>query len=342
MYKSTSQPVVVIPNLNGGEELLAAVKSLTEQSLEPYIIVVDNASTDGSAEAVAKRYPEVELIRNSRNLGYAGGVNPGLKRAIELHANYVAPFNDDAIADKRWLKQLVEYMEVHVRCGAANPKVMTADHERLDSTGEFYTIWGLPYPRGRREYNLIKYDTEAEIFAASGAASLYRVKALQEVGLLDEDFFAYYEDVDLGFRMQLAGWKAGYVPSSVVYHHIGLTSARVKGFTTHQTIKNLPLLMYKNVPKGMLRKVLPRLLVAQLLFTARAFTRGHGWAALKGHAICLWLFPKKLLERRDIQKNRKVSDDYIWGMLVHDLPPNAHALRRLRSLWWKLRRKGSA
>jgi len=342
MYKSTLQPVVVIPNLNGGEELLKAIQSLKEQNLEPYIIVVDNASTDGSIEAVAKKYADVEIIRNTKNLGYTGGVNPGFQRAIELGAKYAAPFNDDAMADKRWLKSLVTYLDVHPRYGVVTPKVVTADQERLDSTGEFYTIWGLPYPRGRREYNLTKYDADTEIFAASGAASLFRVKALQEVGLFDQDFFAYYEDVDLSFRLQLAGWKVAYVPSAVVYHHIGLTSARVKGFTTYQTIKNLPLLMYKNVPKGILRKVLPRLLLAQLLFTARAFTRGHGWAATKGHAVALWLTPKKLAERSKIQKARKVSNKYVWQMMVHDLPPNASALRRVRAMWWKLRRRNDS
>lgn len=336
MAKYTDQPVVVIPNLNGGDELLGAVQSLVEQSLEPYIIVVDNASTDASVETLQKKYPEVEIIRNKKNRGYAGGVNPGLRRAIELGATYAAPFNDDAIADKRWLKALEAYLDEHPKVGAAAAKVLAADGERLDSSGEFYTTWGLPYPRGRREYDTRKYDGQTEIFAASGAASLYRVKALEEVGLFDEDFFAYYEDVDLSFRLQLAGWKVAYVPSAVVYHHIGLTSARIKGFTTYQTIKNLPWLMYKNVPAGLLRKVWPRLLLAQLLFTARAFTRGHGWAATKGAMVCLWKLPKKLVQRHRIQKSRKVSNEYLWNMVVHDLPPNAHALRSLRAAWWKL------
>ena len=338
MLKSTEQPVVVIPNLNGGEELLQAVQSLVEQSLQPYIIVVDNASTDGSVEKLGQRYPEVEVVRNKRNEGYAGGVNPGFRRAIELGAAYVAPFNDDAVADKRWLKRLVEHLGTNPKVGAAASKVLTADGDRLDSTGDYYTNWGLPYPRGRREYDTHQYDSQTEIFAASGAASLYRVRALQEVGLLDEDFFAYYEDVDLSFRLQLAGWKVAFVPSALVYHKIGMTSARIKGFTTYQTVKNLPWLMYKNVPKGLLHKVLPRLFLAQLLFTARAFTRGHGWAAIKGHAIGLYKLPKKLAERRRIQTTRKVSNEYIWSVMVHDLPPNAHALRELRSAWWKLRR----
>src|SRR6201999_312952 len=94
-----------------------------------------------------------------------------------------------------------------------------------------------------------KYDKQTAVFVASGGASLYRIKMLQEIGLFDEDFFAYYEDVDLSFRAQLAGWKVAYAPRAVAYHQIGATSGHIKGFTTYQTIKNLPLLFYKNVPR---------------------------------------------------------------------------------------------
>lgn len=337
MPKSINKPVVVIPNLNGGDELLAAVGSLCKQVLEPYIIVVDNASTDGSVEKLVEKYSSVEVIRNKKNKGYAGGVNPGLKRAIELGAKYAAPFNDDAVADKHWLERLVEYLDTNPRVGAAACKVVTADKERLDSTGDYYTNWGLPYPRGRREYNLTKYDELTDIFAASGAASLFRVKALQDVGLFDEAFFAYYEDVDLSFRLQLAGWKVAYVPSSIVYHHIGLTSGRIKGFTTYQTMKNLPLLAFKNVPRPYFWRVWWRLTLAQIMFFGRAVTRGQAWPALKGGLAALFWLVVKIPERRRIQRARRVNDAYIWSRVVHDLPPNASALRHLRARWWKLR-----
>jgi GT2 family glycosyltransferase len=339
MYKSNKQPVVVIPNLNGGDELLAAVQSLVEQSLEPYIIVVDNASTDDSIVRLEEKYPEIEIIRHTKNKGYAGGVNPGFKRAIELGAVYTAPFNDDAVADKRWLKQLVTYLDEHPKVGAAAAKVVTADRERLDSTGDYYTTWGLAYPRGRREYDTHKYDDQTDIFAASGAASLYRVKALLQVGLLDEDFFAYYEDVDLSFRLQLGGWKVSFVPTSIAYHHIGMTSGRIKGFTTQQTMKNMPLLWFKNVPRPYLFTVGYRLLLAQILFFGRAVTRGQTRAALKGSLAGIGLLIKKIPERRRIQGDKKVSDAYIWHIMVHDLPPNAHALRKIRASWWKITRR---
>lgn len=337
MDKSTDQPVVVIPNLNGGTALLEAVRSLVEQSLPAHIIVVDNASTDDSLAQLGRTYPAVEIIRNPINRGYAGGVNPGLRRAIELGAEFATVFNDDAIADKHWLKQLVGHLQAHPKIGAAAPKVLAADRERLDSTGDYYTVWGLPYPRGRREYDTHKYDTETDIFAASGAASLYRVSALQKVGLFDEDFFAYYEDVDLSFRLQLAGWQVAYVPTALVYHHIGMTSARIKGFTTHQTLKNLPLLWIKNVPRPYLWRTGWRLALAQTLFFGRAVTHGQGWPALKGAGLALVLLIKKLPERQRIQRSKKVSDSHIWQLLVHDLPPNARALRRLRSWVRKFR-----
>jgi GT2 family glycosyltransferase len=336
MSYKPSQPVVVIPNWNGGDDLLSAVQSLAEQSLTPYIIIVDNGSTDGSAEHAAQKYPKIEIIRHSSNRGYAGGINPGFKRAIELGAEFTAPFNDDAIADKRWLKQLVEYLQTHPKVGAACCKVLTFDGQRLDTSGDYYTNWGLPYPRGRREYDIRKYDQETDIFAASGAASLYRVKALKEVGLLDEDFFAYYEDVDLSFRLQLAGWKVSFVPGSIVYHRIGMTSGRIKGFTTYQTMKNLPVVWFKDVPGPYLWTIGWRLTLAQTLFFARAVTRGQGWMALKGSVRGFGLIIKKIPERKRIQRNKKVSNTYMWKMVVHDLPPNATALRSLRAKWWKL------
>ncbi|TAH36639.1 glycosyltransferase family 2 protein [Candidatus Saccharibacteria bacterium] len=338
MTKSTSKPVVVIPNLNGGAELEKAVLSLKAQTLQPHIIVVDNASTDDSLAFLAN-HPEVELIRHTKNKGYAGGVNPGFQRAIELNAAYAAPLNDDAVADPRWLELLVRHLDTHPEVGAVASKVMKADKIHLDSTGDYYTVWGLPYPRGRDEVDEGQYDQLTDIFAASGASSLFRVAALKEVGLFDEDFFAYYEDVDLSFRLQLAGWKIAYVPESVVYHAIGMTSGRIKGFTTYQTMKNLPLLLRKNVPDRYQWRITWRLNLALILFFWRAVSRGHLWSAMKGDWASSRLSYMAGEKRRQIQSSRKVSDDYIWGMIVHDLPPNAHALRKLRSFWWKVRGK---
>ena len=329
---------VVVPNWNGADKLATCLDSLLAQSHTATIVVVENGSTDGSAQ-VLEKYPDVVVLPQLKNLGFAGGVNVGFRYAIEQGAELVAAFNNDAIADKNWLQNLVKTMQSDNKVGIVTGKLLNSAGDRLDSTGEFYTTWGLPYPRGRGEDNLDKYDHQTEIFAASGGASLYRVKMLEQIGLFDEKFFAYYEDVDLSFRAQLAGWKITYVPTALAYHQIGATTSKIKGFTTYQTMKNLPLLLRKNLPLSLGLKVGLRFWLAYLSFFASAVARGQFWPAFKGLMMTFGLLPHTLKERRKIQKNRQVSVDYINEILVHDLPPAAERLRNLRARWWKLRGK---
>lgn len=327
---------VVIPNWNGEHDLPTCLNSLLNQGFQAQIIVVDNGSTDGSVSLLRDKYSQVELVALPKNKGFSGGVNVGIKLAMEQGAKYVALFNNDAVADKTWLKTLESFMEVKPETGIATSKIVDKSGRRLDSTGESYTIWGLPYPRGRGETDVNKYDDNTLVFGASGAASIYRVKMLKEIGLFDQDFFAYYEDVDLSFRAQLAGWKVAYVPHAIVYHRIGATSGKVKDFTTYQTLKNLPMLMWKNVPWKLMPKVWPRFELAYSAIAFRALTRGQFGAFFKGTLMWGILWPKKMLQRYKIQKSRKVTNDYVWSIIAHDLPPNAHNLRRLRNYWWKL------
>jgi hypothetical protein len=333
---------VVVPNWNGADSLAACLDSLLDQTIKTHIIVVENGSTDDSVELLESKYPTVEVIKHKVNKGFAGGVNAGIRSATKEKFKYVALFNNDAIADKNWLELLTEYLQAHPEAGIATSKIMNQDGSHLDSTGDYYTVWGLPYPRGRGEKSLNKYDEQVAIFAASGGASLYRTTMLEEIGLFDEDFFAYYEDVDISFRAQLAGWNVAYVPKAVVYHQISATSSKIKGFATYQTMKNLQLLYIKNVPKKYLWRVGWRFTLAHTLFLLRAFTRRQGWSALKGDLRGTYLMSSAWKKRRQIQKSRTASDDYIWSMLVHDLPPNAHSLRKLRGVWWKLLRKREA
>jgi GT2 family glycosyltransferase len=330
---------VIVPNWNGKESLGDCLDSLQLQSQIASIIVVENGSTDGSLKFLDTKYPEVTLLAQSKNLGFAGGVNVGIHQAISDGAKYIALFNNDAVADKDWLRHLVQALDTHPKVGIATCKLMADDRTRLDSTGDYYTVWGLPYPRGRGEIDINKYDKQTAIFAATGGASLYRVEMLKEIGLFDEDFFAYYEDVDISFRAILAGWNLLYVPAARAYHQIGATSSKIRGFTTHQTLKNLPMLLVKNVPGRYVWLMSRRLLLAEILFFGRAVLRGHAWAALTGKLRCIWLFPSTLRKRHHVQRTRKVSDEYVWSLLVHDLPPNAKALRRMRGSWRKLRGK---
>ena len=336
---TSAAPYVVIPNWNGVDGLAKCIDSLRAQTLLPHIIMVDNGSVDESVAMVTERYPEVEIVRHDYNKGYAGGVNPGLRLAIERDISFVAPFNNDAMADKDWLRHLVDFMTAHPKYGIAACKMLSADGSHLDSSGDYYTTWGLPYPRGRGEGEVDKYDRETEVFAASGGASIYRTEMLREVGLFDERFFAYYEDVDLSFRAQLAGWKVAFVPQSFVYHELSVTGSKIKGFFTLQTMKNLPMLLWKDVPASLLPMVLPRFTLVYLAFFVSAIQRGQLRYAIEGWAKSLGYLPGVLADRRRIQSSRKVTPAYIASMLVWDLPPNARRLRSLRARWWRLKGK---
>src|SRR5579859_169386 len=127
---------VVIPNLNGKDWISPTLDSLIKQSEPLQIIVVDNGSTDGSAEFLADNYPQIEIIRQPKNYGFTGGVNPGIQKAIDQKCKYVALLNNDAVAAKDWLSQLVNYMESHPKVGIATSKICDAKKTHLDSTGD--------------------------------------------------------------------------------------------------------------------------------------------------------------------------------------------------------------
>ena len=228
-------------------------------------------------------------------------------------------------------------MDTHRGYGIATCKMLHADGKTIDSTGDMYSIWGLPYPRGRDEATGTQYDHATTIFGASGGASIFRVSMLAKIGVFDQDFFAYYEDIDLSFRAQLAGYKVGYAPTSIVYHEQGGTSSKISGFTTYQYMKNIPWVLYKDVPGRLFWQVWPRLTLCYSIFYLNAvFKHKTGVPATKGAVQSLLRLPKKLVERRRIQKKRTVSIDYISSTLLHDLPPNARKLKTLRARWWRL------
>jgi GT2 family glycosyltransferase len=340
---NTSDKVaVIIPNWNGAAELPAAIESVLAQSFRNFtLIIVDNGSRDGSRaiiEQYAAKDARVRAIWRDKNYGFTGGVNPGFEWAIAHDYAFAAPFNNDAIADKDWLKWLVVFLQSNPNYGIATCKILHADGATIDSTGDMYTTWGLAYPRGRDESDSHSYDKLTDIFGASGGASLYRLETLKQIGLFDQDFFAYYEDVDVSFRAQLAGWKVGFVPQASVLHEQGTTSGRMtSGFTTYQTIKNLPWLLWKNVPLQLLPTMLPRFALAYLLFIGAAMQRRQFAAVIKGLGLSTALLPKKLAQRHYIQSQKTVSVAYIRSILTWDLPPNARRLRSLRHRWHSIR-----
>lgn len=312
---------VVIPNWNGADYISRCIDSLLAQTTKHKIILVDNGSVDNSIEIIKNQYSEVKLIKLEKNHGFAGGVNEGIKYSIKNTYDYVALFNNDAIADKHWLEKLIQAADKHQEAGIITGKFMKIDKQHLDSTGDFYSTVGMPFPRGRNQIDKGQYDKPENVFSATGGASLYRISMIKEIGKFDEKFFAYFEDVDISFRAQLAGWKVWYEPNAIAYHHVGATSSKLGNFTRYHSIKNFYFLYIKNMPLRLMLKYSPRFIFQALKMFISSLVKGAGLVYIKAFGRVILEIPTILKERRLIQKYKKVSSDYIDNFLYKGKPP---------------------
>jgi GT2 family glycosyltransferase len=224
---SLTQPLVsvIIVNWNGRRLLEECLNSVLAQSFRGFeIVLVDNGSEDGSAEYVRERYPSVKLVRLDANRGFAGGNNAGIRVAS---GRYLALLNNDTKTDAGWLAGLLKVAEAGPRTvGMWASKILSYDHPGVfDNAGLLLYPDGLGRGRGRLEEDRGQYDRTEEALFPSGCAGLYRREMLDEIGLFDEEFFAYADDVDLGLRARLAGWGCTYVPSAKVYHKYSSSSS---------------------------------------------------------------------------------------------------------------------
>lgn len=313
---------LVVLNWNGADFIEECLDSLIKQSYPNEIVVVDNGSTDGSRELVERKYPNIHLLSEKKNHGFAGGVNIGINYAFGKGAEAVALFNNDAVADKQWLKKLVETLKKDAKTGIVTCKFMRSDKKHIDSTGDFYSTWGMPFPRGRNQKDSGLFDNAGEVFGASGGASLYRTKMLKAIGLFDKKFFAYFEDVDISFRARLAGWKIVYQPEAMAYHRVSATSSKMaKSFTRYHSMKNLPILYTKNMPAKLYFKYLPLFVLQMVRLAVSSLLRGGILAYLKGLAVFIFYLPVVLFDRFKVQRNRKVSANEINELLYRGRPP---------------------
>jgi len=327
---------IVVLNWNGINDTLACLDSLLSQTYKHFhLVVVDNGSVDNSKELLDKyqlsHSDVVDVIYNPTNFGFAGGVNTGIEWALSDDFEYVALFNNDAVADKKWLVSLVKAINKK-DIGMATGLLLHEDGKTIDSTGDWFSKWGLAFPRNRGD-TVSKAPEAGEVFGATGGAALYKVALFKDIGIFDEDFFAYYEDADISFRAQLAGWKVVYTPEAVAYHKQGATSSKIPGFTIYQTFKNLPLLFIKNVPRQLLLTIGVRFYLAYWLILLNAIAKGNGKPALKGAGMSFVLGFKKIGERWQIQKHKKTSAAYIKSILWNDLPPDQTGIRKFRKFF---------
>ncbi len=222
-----TQPIVsvVVVNWNGKHLLGECLGSLASQDVKDIeIILVDNGSQDGSADFVRGRYPDVRVVRLPENVGFAGGNNAGIRVAS---GKYVALLNNDTKADTGWLSNLLLTAETSVSSvGMWACKILSyANPDVIDNIGLLLYPDGLGRGKGRLETERGQYDSAGEALFPSGCAGLYRKEMLDEIGLFDEEFFAYADDVDLGLRGRLAGWGCVYVPAAKVYHKYSSSSS---------------------------------------------------------------------------------------------------------------------
>ena len=291
---------VVIPTWNGRDLLEAALASLREQRFRDFeVVVVDNGSTDGTAEHVRASHPEAEVLALPQNQGFAGAVNAGIGRA---QGEYVALLNNDMELDRGWLAELVAALDADPRAGSAASKLrMLREPGILDGAGDVVTWYGATWRRGHGEPDRGQYDEPGVVASPCAGAALYRRRALEEVGSFDERFFAYLEDADWGLRAQRAGWRCLWVPSAVAYHLGGATSRRMGDLETELIARNTLALVLKSFPAGRLLAWSPLIAAYQALVLGRAVRAGTWGAVLRGWGAAIRHLPGTLRARREVR-----------------------------------------
>lgn len=319
---------VVVLNFKGWQDTLTCVASLRQQTYAPlHIVLIENGSGDDSDEHLSPlQSSDMTYLVEPVNHGFAGGVNIGIRWAIDNEYDAVVLFNNDAKADPDWVKNLVEAQQ-KTEASAVTSLLLSEDGSKIDDAGDLYSTWGLPMLRNEN----LPPDQAPEsgfVFGATGGATLYTTALFKDIGFFDETFFAYNEDVDISWRAQLAGHKIYYEKLAVAYHKHSATSKKIPGFTAFQVCKNLPLVLLKNVPFPMIIPMGIKFFFIYWAFVFHKMIHGAALPALKGVWKSLTLWPHAFKERRRIQKSKRASNAYIRSLLYKGMP--LRSIRRIQ------------
>jgi GT2 family glycosyltransferase len=321
---------VIIPNWNGKKFLPGCLDSLISQKYSHVeIIVVDNGSTDGSIELIEQKYPSVRSIHFSTNTGFSKAVNAGINSAS---GEFIALLNNDTVCDANFLSAAVDELNAHPEAGTCACKMVSYhDVSILDGASDGYRRGGLPGRIGYRERDQGQFDEPRNVLAACGGAALYRRSMLDDIGLFDEDYFAYLEDVDIGLRAQLAGYKCCYTPNAIVQHlGTGTTGSGYHPMVVRLSAQNNINTIVKDLPGYLILKFLPQIIYWQLYYLAVVTVRGGQTIAwLKGTLRALGMLPKMLSKRAQIQKHRRVSLSYFEDIIVRSEAELTRSRQRL-------------
>lgn len=310
---------IVIVNYNGGEILEKCLATLQTQTYTSYrVIVVDNASGDGSIEAVVRAFPDVDVIKLEKNLGFAAGNNIGIAAAGDCE--WIACLNPDAFPEPQWLENLLAASVRNPQYAFFGSKMEAADDpDLLDGTADIYHVSGAAW---RRDYHVLKANGEkllGEIFGPCAAAALYRRSVLIEVGGFDERYFCYFEDVDTAFRLRLRGYKCLYVPDAVVSHMGSAITGYQSNFTIYHGHRNLVWTYFKNMPLILLLIYLPQHLLLNFASLVVYSFRGKAGVIFKSKWHAFRGLPEILKERKIVQDARKVSIMELWRIMAKGL-----------------------
>ncbi len=332
---------IIIPHHNGQQMLADCLNSLIRtEGIDYTVYLVDNASTDGSPQWAKGKYPQIEIIASKQNLGYAGGCNLGIRSTTE---EYIVLLNNDTEVKPDWLSKLVSELDRDDTVAAAQPKILWLKDRTLfdysGGAGGMMDIYGFPYCLGRlfdtKEKDQGQYDGAAkDIFWASGSASIYRRSVLDKVGLLDEDFFMHMEEIDLAWRMHLAGHRVIAVPDSVIYHLSGGSLPAGNFRKMYLNHRNSLLMLWKNYSLFSLMWIWPVRLSLEMMAFVKAIVSGNlEWAKAIVQAT-LWMAenPRLILKKhREAQKIRKTGDRTIRNKMFPGSIAIKYFLQRKRT-----------
>ncbi|MHB1319468.1 MAG: glycosyltransferase family 2 protein [Anaerolineae bacterium] len=239
----------IVLNWNNASDTLACLASLAQQDAPHNVLVVDNGSTDDSVARIAAAFPAVEILQMGENLGYAGGNNAGIRKALEDGAECIVLLNNDTVADPAMLTGLVEVMRTDSAIGAVSPKILYYDDPGRIWCAGASIDWRTGSTRRlcADEVDADRLDTEpVDVDFGSGCALMLRREALESVGLLDEDFFLYYEETDWCVRAAVQGWRVVCVPGARVFHKVSASLGAASPITDYYMSRNVLRFLGKN------------------------------------------------------------------------------------------------
>ncbi|MDO9408198.1 glycosyltransferase family 2 protein [Patulibacter sp.] len=297
--------VVTVATFNGRHLLETFLPSVEQQTFREFrVVVVDDASSDDTVEWLTHVWPDVEIVGLEQNGGVTRAFNVGIRAAWD--GEMIGLFNNDMELAPECLQQLVDALDQYPGAGSVGAKLLNYyERDVIDGAGDLFDWAGTGTRRGHGEQDTGQYDEAREIFGACAGAALYRRTAFEQVGLFDERFYAFFEDVDWSLRAQLAGRPARYAPSAVAFHMGSATLGRgMTDFTRYQLTRNSLWILAKDYPVSALVRHSPRILYVQ----AAAFV-----VAVRGRQLRVWMratrdafraLPAVLRDRREVQRTR--------------------------------------